>query len=137
MPIYKRCSRCGKRIPSGTSCNCKSKRYKEYDKDRVNDREKKLYSSQEWQDTRAKAMDKYNGIDLYSYYVLSTLEYAQTVHHIEPVKDNWDKRFDIDNLICLTESNHRQLHYKMDHGEREEVIKLLKNLIERYEAEQT
>ncbi|NEZ84001.1 HNH endonuclease [Clostridium botulinum] len=84
---------------------------------------------------RDKAKDKYKGIDIYSYYVLGIIEYGQTVHHIEPIKKNWNKRLDINNLIYLTESNHKKLHYRMDHGEEQEVIKELYELIKKFEKE--
>ncbi|ACO86620.1 HNH endonuclease [Clostridium botulinum] len=116
-------------------CSCKDKRYKEEDKYKKDTKEKQFYSSEEWSIMRDKAKDKYKGIDIYSYYVLGIIEYGQTVHHIEPIKKNWNKRLDINNLIYLTESNHKKLHYRMDHGEEQEVIKELYELIKKFEKE--
>jgi hypothetical protein len=135
MPIYKRCCRCNKRLLEGTTCECSKKRYKEYDKDKVNTREKKFYSSGSWDKCKIKAKDRFNGMDIYSLYVSNKVEYGQTVHHIEPIKENWNRRLDIENLIYLTESNHRLLHNRMDNGEHDQVINELNDLIERFKKE--
>lgn len=135
MPIYKRCSRCNKRILEGTKCTCSNKRYREYDKDKVNSRDKKFYSSGNWEKIKTKAKNRFDGMDIYSLYILKKVEYGQTVHHIEPIKENWEKRLDIENLIYLTESNHRLLHNRMDNGEHDEVINELNTLIDRFKKE--
>lgn len=143
MPIYKRCSRCGNRIPSGTKCPCiieieanrKKARDKAYD---ANSRDKKataFYLSDEWEIAREDAKAHYAGIDIYSYYVLNKIEYGHTVHHIIPLKDCWEKRTDKHNLIYLTESNHQLLHKAMREGKYQETITLLQELVEKYEQE--
>lgn len=135
MPIFKRCSRCGKRIPSGSKCSCKSKRYKEEDKYKTNSKEKNFYSSDEWQRLRDKAREFFFGIDIYSYYNEGIIEYGQTVHHVIPIKIEWSKRNEFDNLIYLTESNHRQLHYRMEHGEYDIVLDEVYTVIERFKKD--
>lgn len=135
MPIYKRCSRCRKRLLEGTKCDCQKLRYKEYDKDKLNTKEKKFYSSGSWEKIKDSVKSRFKGIDIYSYYVLSKIEFGQTVHHIEPIKDKWERRLDIDNLIYLSESNHRLLHNRMDNGEYYEVIEELNTLVARYKKD--
>lgn len=135
MPIYKRCGRCGKRLPSGTKCECLKERHREYDKytrDKVTDA---FYHSDEWELAREDAKAYYTGIDIYSYYVLDKLEYGQTVHHIIPLRDDWSKRVDKRNLIYLTESNHQLIHKAMREGRYNEMIELLSRLVEKYEQE--
>lgn len=132
--IYKRCSRCNSRIQTGTECECKSKRFKEYNKDNIN-KYKSFYKTGAWIKVRQQVISYYNGIDIYSYYNNGLVEYGQTVHHIEPIKNNWDKRLDITNLIYLTESNHRKLHNRMDNGEEQQVIHELHKLIEKFNKE--
>ena len=132
--IYKRCSRCGKRIEVSSKCSCYNARHKEYKKYRKDTREDKFYSSREWTKTRDIAKAKYNGIDIYSYYVLKRVEHGQTIHHIEEIKDNWDRRLDIDNLIYLTESNHQLIH-KMYKENKKDTMNLLFSLIKRWESE--
>lgn len=135
MPIYKRCSRCRKRLLEGTKCDCQKLRYKEYDKDKSITREKKFYSSGSWEKIKDSVKRRFNGIDIYSYYVLLKTEYGQTVHHIEPIKNNWERRLDVDNLIYLTESNHRLLHNRMENGEYCEVIGELNALVAKYKKD--
>lgn len=55
------------------------------------------------------------------------------VHHINPIKNAWDKRYSLANLIPLTNRNHRLIHKKMENGE--DVAPLLIRLKNRYEAE--
>ena len=131
--IYKRCSRCGKRLEVSDTCSCYN-RHKEYKKYRKDTREDKFYSSREWIKVRDIAKSKYNGIDIYSYYVLKRVEHGQTIHHIEEIKDNWDRRLDIDNLIYLTESNHQLIH-KMYKDNKKETMNLLFSLIKRWKSE--
>lgn len=52
LQIYKRCSRCGKRILSGTNCSCYTDRHKQYKKERTDIKEQKLYNSSEWKKIR-------------------------------------------------------------------------------------
>lgn len=129
--ICKRCSRCGKRIQTGTICECQKNRHKEYKRYRTDDKEQSFYSSKEWKILKDKVKDRFNGIDIYSYYVLGKIEYGQTTHHIETLKDNWDKRLDIENLIYLTESNHQKIHAAMK-ANKKEIMDMLYKLIERF-----
>ena len=133
--IYKRCPRCHKRIPEGTKCECTKNRHKEYKKYRADIKEQKFYSCGNWINKRENIKAKYKNIDLYSYYVLGIIEDADTVHHIIELKDDWSKRYDDDNLITLTESNHQLVHkaYNSSEEEKNKMIKLLKSLIEKFD----
>ena len=135
MPIYKRCSRCGKRLPSGTKCECIKKRHKEYDKYTRDKVAEDFYHSKDWELARDDAISFYTGIDIYSYYVLGAIEYGTTVHHIVPLKDDWSKRADRHNLIYLTDSNHQLMHKAMREGRYKETIELLNKLANKYEQE--
>lgn len=137
MPVFKRCSRCYKRILEGQKCDCVSRRYKEDDKYRVNTEERRFYSSSSWEKKREEIKRHYNKLDIYSYYVLHSFEYGEVVHHVIPIENAWELRYDNDNLIYLTESNHRKLHNEMNRSEHdyERVVKMLKGLIALYEKE--
>ena len=137
MPIYKRCSRCGKRILAGTICGCQKRRYREEDKYTKDDKYKLFYKSRSWNRARDIAIDFYGGLDIYSLYILGRMEYGQTVHHIVPLKECWERRTDVSNLIYLTESNHQIIHNIMIQGEtqKQEVLSLLFSLVERYRKE--
>ena len=133
--IYKRCDRCRKRLPPGTKCTCTNQRHKEYDRYARDKKADDFYHSRQWDKAREDAIAYYNGMDIYSYYILNKIEYGDTVHHIVPLKEDWSKRADKDNLIYLTESNHQQIHKAMREGQHDEIIKLLQGAAERYRRE--
>lgn len=137
MPIYKRCSRCGKRLLEGTQCECRKARHKEYKRYRGDSEEQSFYSSSAWLSIKETLKDRYKELDIYSYYVLNKVEYGQTMHHIEELKDNWSRRLDKDNIIYLTESNHQLIHklYRESPQKKKETMKLLFELVERYKKE--
>jgi len=139
MPIYKRCSRCGSRLPSGTKCECaknaEKQRQREYDLNKRDKKADQFYHSDEWGLAREDTIAYYAGIDIYSYYVLNSIEYGSIVHHIIPLKDDWSKRSDKSNLIYLTDINHGLIHKAMRNGEYVETINLLCKLVERYRLE--
>ena len=116
MPIYKRCSRCGKRLEAGKICECVKQRYKEYDRCSRDKQSKRYYDSAEWEHIRRQVLDKDDGIDVYIYMTEGRIVAADTVHHIIPLKDCWDKRNDIDNLMSLHHDTHSTIEslYKKD-----------------------
>lgn len=131
--FYKRCTRCGTRLEYNTKCSC-------YKKFKVNsdlykqDKQKAFYKSKEWQNTTKIIKNKFNYIDIYSYYILGQVEQGQVVHHIIPLDDDWGKRFSLSNLIYLTEKNHRNIHniMKKSDKDKEDVQHLLFSLIKRF-----
>ncbi len=134
MPIYKRCSYCGKRIRTGTTCECAKRRHKEYDQ--AKDKEiKGFYSSRSWQSIRQRAIEHYNRLDIISYFEDREIVYGETVHHIIPIKEDWTKRYELDNLIYITEQHHQKLHEAMRAGKTEEVQQYLYGLIARWNEE--
>lgn len=100
-------------------------KYKKYRKDKA---EQAFYLSDEWIKTRDSVKVKYCGLCLYSLFVLKQIVFCDTVHHIEPLKDNWDKRLDKDNLIPLCNSVHNQVHiwYKDRKVETQALLRKLK-----------
>ena len=82
MPIYKRCSRCGKRIPSGSKCSCRKERHREYDRYSRDKKSKEFYDSGEWMRARQQALDLDDGIDVYLYMTSGEIKAADTVHHM-------------------------------------------------------
>src|SRR5699024_8142209 len=84
--------------------------YRQYDM-YSRDRERAaFYNSIEWKRVRQHVLRKYKGLDLYAYFVDDEIEYADTVHHIIELKDDWSKRLTIANLFPLTSSNHIKIH---------------------------
>lgn len=131
MPIYKRCSRCGKRIPAGSSCSCIKQRHKEYDKYLRDEKSKRFYHSNEWITARDKAMELDEGIDVYAYMTRGEILAADTVHHIIPLRDDWKKRVSSDNLISLSHSSHSAIEMLYT-KEKEKIQQELKAMLSEY-----
>lgn len=125
MPLYKRCNRCGKRIPSGTSCPCVKARHKEYDRYSRDKKSKQYYDSGEWEVSRTTALDMDGGIDVYLFMTEGRIEIADTVHHIIPLKDDWERRNDTSNLMSLHHDTHSMIEklYKKDKKGTEKRLK--------------
>ena len=114
-----------------------SERQKYYDKNVRYKRDKKyadFYRSKEWENLRNYILSVHNGIDVYAYYVDKEIVIANTVHHIEELKENWNKRFDIYNLFPTSEGNHSRIH-KLYLKDKKGTQKLLRELLERYRKE--
>lgn len=129
MTIYKRCSRCGKRLLTGTECSCKSNRHKEYDRFSRDKKSKRFYDSKEWEVARMKALELDEGIDVYMYMTEREIVNADTVHHVIPLRECWEKRNDVDNLMSLNSDTHSVIEkmYKKDKlGMQEKLEKMLK-----------
>lgn len=131
MPIYKRCSRCGKRIPSGSACECAKRRHKEYDRYSRDKKSRSFYGSKEWEMGRSTALDIDGGIDVYLYMTEGVIVTADTVHHIIPLKDDWEKRIDIDNMMSLSSNTHSVIE-QMYRKNKEGMIRKLQKMIKEY-----
>lgn len=131
MPIYKRCSRCGQRIPSGSTCPCIKARHKEYDRYSRDRKKKQFYDSSEWRACRQAAIEADGGIDVYLFMEEGKIEAADTVHHIIPLQDDWQKRIDINNLMSLSHETHSMIErmYKKD---KDGMEKKLQKMISEY-----
>jgi hypothetical protein len=111
-----------------------------YDKNVRNNKDNKKYSefyhSKEWEITRDSINSKCNGICLYSYLVFNEVVYVGTVHHIEELKDNWDRRLDKNNLIPLSLEVHNMIHaeYNKSETKKKEMQKVLFSLLEKFKC---
>lgn len=134
--FYKRCTRCNKRLDYNVICSCKVK-YKTNSDDYKSEKEKKFYKSKQWQNTTNIIKNRFNHLDIYSYYVLGIVEEGEVVHHIEELEDNWDKRLSLSNLIYLTEKNHRKIHNLMKKSikDKENIQNLLFFVIQKFDVE--
>lgn len=134
MPIYKRCSRCGKRIEAGTTCQCLKDRHKEYDKYSRDRRSKQYYNSREWEAVREHVLQLDEGIDVYVYMTQDVVTIADTVHHIIPLKEDWSLRNNEDNLISLNHDTHSMIErqYRKNKNEMQEALKAM---VQQYRSE--
>ncbi|HCT91087.1 MAG TPA: HNH endonuclease [Lachnospiraceae bacterium] len=125
MPIYKRCPRCHKRIPSGSTCPCIKQRYHDYDRMSRDPKSNSFYHSSEWEKVRERAMELDGGLDVYQYMESGKIVAADTVHHIIPLRDDWDKRCEVSNLISLHHDTHSMIEqlYKKDKAGIQEKLK--------------
>ncbi len=94
-----------------------------------------FYLSTEWERTKQHVHNIYHGLCLYSLLVEGKAVEAAHVHHIEPIKEAWSKRLDIDNLIPLSASKHNEVEavYKTDGKLQMQVF--LRSLLDRWNAE--
>ena len=120
MSVMKFCSGCNTLIPKEGEayCNkCKEKlnknRNRAYNFKRGTDegevKIKKFYNSEAWKRTKKIRLLIDNGMCV-ECLKEGRLTKATTVHHIIEVKEDWSKRFDIDNLISLCHSCHNKKH---------------------------
>ncbi|AAO36630.1 HNH endonuclease (endogenous virus) [Clostridium phage phiCTC2B] len=135
--LYKLC-RCGKVLDyTQKYCNdCSKKfeeqnreRYRHYKKNRKDKKEQRFYVSKEWTIIRDTVKQRDRGL---CKLCLSkcNITYMDTVHHIEELKDCWDKRLDPGNLISLCESCHQKVHEEYKNNKLD-IQKELEKLIER------
>lgn len=128
MPIYKRCSCCGKRMSVGTQCRCQKQRHKEYDRYSRDKKSKQYYNGKEWETARKETLEMDGGIDVYLFMTEGIIVLADTVHHIEPLRDNWARRNDVNNLMSVHHDTHSLIEkkYKQD---KETVMKELFSML--------
>ncbi|WP_432408628.1 HNH endonuclease [Wukongibacter sp. M2B1] len=139
-----RMCRCGKLISyNGKFCNECAKKYekekqennKYYDK--YIRKNKEVYKDKRWTKLTDQCKQRFKGLDIYSYFILGKLEYGNISHHIETVKDCEARRYDIDNLIYLSNVNHGYIHRQYDRSEKDKknMQELLFHLIKIWEDE--
>ena len=114
MPIYRRCGRCGARILSGTTCPCMKdanrERYRIYDKTQRDSKSKQFYNSTAWlRERRHVIEDLDDGMDVYAYVVHGRIVPADTVHHIVPLRDDWELRLSDHNLMSVSSASHAEI----------------------------
>ena len=127
--IYKRCSRCGKRIPTGTKCDCIKDVRREYDKYYRNKKSAAFYASSTWKKVRDTIMNKYDGLDVYLYVTAGQVVNADVVHHIIPVTGDDSRLYAETNLIPLSHATHNMVHDTYDKGQ-EEMMEMQMKLVD-------
>lgn len=131
VAIYKRCTRCGTRLPSGTKCDCSKQRHKEYDRYSRDKEADTFYHSTTWIATRDEVLRIDKSFDVYIYMTTGEIVIADTVHHITERKDDKSRELDIDNLISLHHDTHSKIH-QMYKNDKEGTMKMLYEMLRRY-----
>lgn len=111
MPIYKRCDRCHKRLPAGTTCDCMKQARRE---SRSGKEARKEYGTQRWKIKRDQIMEQYCRLDVLLFYRDRQVVPADMVHHIEPLKERPDLWLDDGNLIPLSNATHAEVEHNYD-----------------------
>ena len=131
MPIYRRCGVCGKKILVNEKCDCRKDIYKRYDKNVRYNKDNiiyaKFYNSKQWKKMSEYIKTKYNGICLMCFINYGLFKFADMVHHIEPIRDNWERRLDENNLIPLCNQCHNNIDHKNYTDNDKERLRLLIN----------
>jgi len=140
----KKICKCGKlvSIEEGLCPKCKAKseqqikvRHKDYKARRKDKREQSFYNSSEWILLSEVVKRKYNKLCLYSYYIENKIVSADTTHHIVELKEDWELRFNEDNLIPLSNSAHAKIHSLYRIGKKKETQELLRELLKIWEKD--
>lgn len=139
--MLKKFCRCGKIIPQDISMcseceakfnNRKKQGYKDYKNKRTDIKEQKFYSksNHEWNLTRAAVINRDEGLCILC--DSNNKEgYAEEVHHIIELKEDWSRRLDMTNLVSLCKRCHYYTHkkYNKDNKSKIEMQNKLKQLI--------
>lgn len=152
MPILKQCSYhgCSKILEDGIKyCEYHERimqekereRFKEYQYKRRKDESMKnyieFYSSKEWKQIRMIIIAAAFHIDILEFYRTGKIVKGETVHHIIETSEDWNSRLDINNLIYVTEKNHRRIHAEYNKGkkERKAMQTILFTLLDKFNKE--
>ncbi|WP_099192193.1 endonuclease [Tepidibacter mesophilus] len=143
---HMRLCRCGKKIEFEKKycdkCASKTKkeknsRNKHYDKYFRDKESYAIYHNPIWIKLTEQCKHKFKGLDIYQLYKYDEIIYGTLSHHIEPVKDNNDRVYDITNLIYLSDASHAEIHKEYDKSDesKRNMQRYLFSLINRYEKE--
>lgn len=128
--IYKRCSRCGARIPTGTKCQKCAKEIR-----RTSNRTdgiRKEYKSTAWTHERLRCLERYDYVDLYALYRKGKIVPADQVHHIEEVLESPERFHDESNHFPVSAGSHTEIHWRYSHENREKVQEELRDYLRKW-----
>jgi 5-methylcytosine-specific restriction endonuclease McrA len=101
----------------------RKERDKEYKKNRQDIEEQKFYKSREWELVRDAAIVRDKALCRLCLYE-EKISFCEVVHHIIPIKERWDLRYDLSNLVCLCDACHSRVH-KLYEQDREKYFQLM------------
>lgn len=138
--LKKLCSRCNILIEASLQyCDgCQAmyneqqkQRHKIYKAKRNDNKEQRFYNSRGWKQMKQFLDSKYKGLCLYSYYIYDRIVPYDVFHHIVPIKEDWNMRLHLYNLIPLTNSIHEKIH-KMYENDQERTQRELQQLVAKW-----
>lgn len=119
--LTKICKRCGELFPYGPGAYCEKcraampSRHKAYDEKVRDQKAAAFYRSAQWIKLRNLAMQRAGGL-CEACRRHGQVVPADEVHHKVPISEDWSRRLDPSNLICLCKSCHRTEHERMKRG---------------------
>ena len=72
-------------------------------------------------------------MDVYLFMKYGIVEYANIVHHIVELKDDFNQRLNEDNLILLSQRSHLLIHEEYNNGDKVALQKELKQMVKDFE----
>jgi len=75
----------------------------------------KFYRSKEWLSVRKMALVRDHYLDQEEFRE-GRLVKGNVVHHLIPLREDWDKRLDLDNLETISAANHNREHKEKGHN---------------------
>lgn len=121
--------------------NTDREKYREYKRKRMENEEEarrqQFYNSKAWEGFRANQEAVQFGVDIFEYYTTGIVITAEQYHHIEEVTEAWHRRLDRDNVIGLSEANHRRIHKEYDRGymAKKKMQRTLCDMLQRFRRE--
>lgn len=141
MPIYRKCTQCGKKVLQGTLCICEQRKklesYRDYKRRRMKDKEEKerqeFYVSKPWLKLSEHIKKHYFGLCVICW-SKELIQGSEFTHHIETLKDKYELRLDENNLAPLCDCCHKRVHSLMKKSDKDKLIiqKVLRDLIQKF-----
>ncbi|WAW14755.1 HNH endonuclease [Peptostreptococcus equinus] len=101
--------RCGRKIKVDDTCSVCGDRHRRYDKQARDPKTAAFYKSTHWTKLSKIIRDRYYGIDVYHLFKYGKIIPSEMVHHIIPIKDDWDRRLDPDVLLPVSHESHAEI----------------------------
>lgn len=106
--IYKRCPRCGRRLPSGTRCEeCEKERRRTSNR---TDGVRSEYKKGRWERERQLCLQRFCYVDLYALYRHGKVMDADRVHHIVEALEDPSLFHDPANHFPTSDASHHEIH---------------------------
>ena len=131
--IYKRCPRCGRRIPTGTRCeSCEKERRRTANH---TDGIRKEYKTKRWEHERIQCLQRFNFVDLYALYHENQILSADRLHHIVEALDAPELFHDQANHFPVSNWSHNEIHRRYKAEGAQLVQDELRHYMKRWEHE--
>lgn len=128
--------KCGAKIPLGDKLckGCTANYHRAYDKHVRNVDAKNIYNSSQWRMLTAICKQRFDGIDVFEYYMTGKIIVGELSHHIIEVTEDTTLAYDIENLIYISEKNHQLIHsiYNKSNKEKKKLQTVLCEIKNRY-----